>query len=576
MQTEIIATLESEIYAKTSEITELTAKVENQSVDISTLQEKLDSAKKDLVDSENEVDELKYLLAQSKSTIESREAELQWKTTACEDLVDEIKVYQDKLKVADDDYISLRLRFESLGELSEELAKSQKECEMLKTKVSELEQQLSNEELVVINYEITNLKKKNASLSSKVKDLENEILMWREEAEVKWEETRLILEDLVESETKCEELQLTVNSKKEEIFQLQETVTSLRHNMSSLSNELEESNRVMTSKNQSLEADVTSKSEEISMLQSKISSLDVEVQNLQSYIDHYKQELTAERGPRLEALRQLEQDLRAKEEEVSQQLIAIKNASTEASQAEARYMAAQLLNESLSVERDELTQWKHDAKEKLLNQASRIEDLTSQASSLRSLCDEHEGSIEEQKAHIADLEQRLKSASFAVVRFEEDFIATSKEVSSLKDKVRAKHVELEALNDEVTELRLWKEEARAIIRSKSKDMKALISEKEDLELKIQELSSREQSLLSQICTANEEKMALAKSSLDMAGAYEEKMKSLQVAAERAVVLEMDLKQQRCRHEQAQLAVKTLEHALLAVEKERQKLLNQSS
>jgi chromosome segregation ATPase len=318
----------------------------------------------------------------------------------------------------------------------------------------------------------------------------------------------------------------------------------------------------MTSKNKSLDADVTSKSEEIAMLQSKISALDIEIQNLQSYIDQCKQELTAERGPRLEALRQLEQDLRAKEDELSQQVIAIKNASTEASQAEARYMAAQLLNESLSVERDELTQWKHDAEEKLQNQASQIEDLTSQASSLRNRCNEHEGFIKEQQAHIEDLEQRLKSASFAVVRFEEDFIATSKEVSLLKDKVKSKHAELQALNDEVTELRLWKEEARANIRSKSKDIKALTSEKEELELKIQELSSREQSLLSQICTANEEKMALAKSSLDMAGAYEEKMKCLKVAAERAVVLELNLKQQRCRHEQTQHAVKTLEQALL--------------
>ncbi|KAL3786445.1 hypothetical protein HJC23_011026 [Cyclotella cryptica] len=570
-----ISMLEGEIFAKTSEITELTGELENQCAEISTLHSELVSAQQNLVDTENEIDELERLLAQSKTVIESREVELQSKTDECDHLAAEIIAYQKKQKEADHDYISLRLKFESLGDLSEQLTKSKNECKMLKVKVSELEQQRSNEEMVLINYEITTLKEANAVLSLKVKDLENEILRCRDEVKLKNNETRLLLGDLTESRAKCEELQLTVNSKSEKICQLQNIVNSLHHNVTSVSNELEEYKRVITSKNKSLEADVASKSEEILKLKSQVSDLDTEIQKLQSDIHKCKEELTAERGQRLDALRQLRQEVHAKEVEISEKIIEIKNASTEASQAEARYMAAKLLNETLSVERDELTHWKHGAEEKLKQQASHIEDLTSQASSLRNRCDEHEGFIKEQKEYIEDLEHRLKSTTFVVSRFEEDFIATSKEISSLKDEVKSKQAELDALNDKVTELRVWKEEASAKIQSKDKDMKILTSAKNDLESKIRELSSREKSLLSQLSTVNDEKMALAKSSLDMAEAYEEKMKSLKIAAERAGMLEMDLKHQRCKHEQAQHAVKTLEKALLAVEKERKKLLHQS-
>jgi chromosome segregation ATPase len=193
-------------------------------------------------------------------------------------------------------------------------------------------------------------------------------------------------------------------------------------------------------------------------------------------------------------------------------------------------------------ERDELKQSKHEADEKLETLTVQVQSLTSQTSSLQAQCKTQVASIKEKEACIKSLEDRVKSKAFAIARYEEEMIATSKEISYLKSKCQ----ELEALSS----------------NAKSDVLSELLSDKADLESKLQSLRLQEQSLALELSTINEEKIALAKSSLDMAEAYEEKIKSLQADAKRADELTVELEQQRCMYEQAQLAVKSLQQALV--------------
>jgi chromosome segregation ATPase len=129
-----ITQLESAIAAATSKIAALTTQAEKQSTEINTLQRDLNSSEKDLCDAVNEVDALERLLSKTKETLQLRETELNLTTTECRRLSSEIKVYQEKLSVAENDYVSLRVRFAYFEELSKELADSKSECEALMAK----------------------------------------------------------------------------------------------------------------------------------------------------------------------------------------------------------------------------------------------------------------------------------------------------------------------------------------------------------------------------------------------------------------------------------------------------------
>jgi chromosome segregation ATPase len=178
----------------------------------------------------------------------------------------------------------------------------------------------------VINFETSKLKKHNALLSSKVKELEYDLMDYREDAEKKSKELTAI-------KAYCKEIELTINENTgEDSSCLQGTITSLRQEVTRLTSELDASTNYMTSKNQSLEHEVISKSEEITSLKAEISRLKTNIQDLQEYV-------VAERGPRLDALRQLEVELREKEEQISKQLIETKNASDEVVQAEAKVVS---------------------------------------------------------------------------------------------------------------------------------------------------------------------------------------------------------------------------------------------
>lgn len=392
----------------------------------------------------------------------------------------------------------------------------------------------------MINYEVLKLKKVNNMLSSKVKDLEYDVIDYQEMTEKKDKE-------LADSKAYCEELELTIKSSTgEEPFSLQRIITSLRSEVKGLTNELEEVTKDLTGQNQCLEQDVASKTEEISRLIAEISSLKNKHDDLQAFI-------AAERGPRLDALRQLESDLREKEEQISQQLIESKNASNEMIQTEAKFVSLQLLNEAITTERDDLVCWKQHAEEKLQVLTTQVEDLTSRSTLLQSRCNSHESSIKEKEALIIDMERCMKSKTFAIARYEEQMIETSKEIASLRSKCQ----ELEALtNNSAQNGRVSGPETN------SENIEILVSEKADLESKVQLLVQQERSLSAQISTINEEKIALAKSSLDMAEAYEEKIKSLQVDVDRSNAAVSELEKQRCKYEEAQQAVKSLEKALL--------------
>lgn len=201
------------------------------------------------------------------------------------------------------------------------------------------------------------------------------------------------------------------------------------------------------------------------------------------------------------------------------------------------------MNESVMSERDDLRQWKHDAEGKIQALTTHIEDLTSQTKSLQTRCQKQEAFIQVKDSLTEELNHKVKSKKFALARYEEDMIMASKEISVLK----AKCQELETLSSNIKS------------NEKQTEYEILLSEKAELESKIQALTDQEKSLMSQLSTLNAEKIALAKSSLDMAEAYEEKIKNLQEDVGRTNA-ELELRQNK--YEQAQAAVKSLNQALL--------------
>jgi chromosome segregation ATPase len=287
-------------------------------------------------------------------------------------------------------------------------------------------------------------------------------------------------------------------------------------------------------------------------LTGEISSLKHNILDLQDFI-------AAERGPRLDALRQLETDLRDKEHEMARQLAESKNASNDAIQAEAK-----LLNEAITSERDDLFQWKQEAEHRLKELRLKVEELTSQLTALQCRCNEQENTIKEKADLVKDLEHSVKSKKFALSRYEEDMIAASKEIVVLKSKCE----DLDALSntpcdsDRVSKLEEWKREAEITLESNRKHIELLLSEKENLQSKMKEFVLQEQSLASQLSSIHDEKIALAKSSLEMAEAYEEKIQSLQDDASRLNELAKELEKQKCKYEDAQMAIKSLEMALV--------------
>ena len=142
--------------------------------------------------------------------------------------------------------------------------------------------------------------------------------------------------------------------------------------------------------------------------------------------------------------------------------------------------------------------------------------------------------IKEKDDHIKDLQQKLQSKKLALAQYEEDYTSRIKEICHYKSKCK----ELETMT----------------IKLKFNET--------DLESKIQELTAQDESLKSQLSVVTKEKTALAKDLIDMAASYEDRIKTLQVDAGRASELAVELDHQRHKCEQAQMAVKSLQEALL--------------
>lgn len=131
---ETITKLEADIASAASTVNELMHKAENQAAEITTLHNELHAAEKDLIDAVGDVDQLERLVSELREGSTLKDTELKQTKSECDRLSSEIKVYQDKIEIADEDYISLRVRFEYFEELSRELNKSKSECEALKAK----------------------------------------------------------------------------------------------------------------------------------------------------------------------------------------------------------------------------------------------------------------------------------------------------------------------------------------------------------------------------------------------------------------------------------------------------------
>eukprot|EP01082_Thalassiosira_pseudonana_P014191 g13060.t1 g13060 contig7:794003-798765(-) len=542
-ETEALSRFDEDLNSKCTEMDQLKESIKLKDKDIQKLKLELEIVTATKVEAEKKVDELKAWKVVTEGSMEMSckeikelttevavlEDRLVTKTAASEMLSAEIKDFQDKMKDIDvrmvelgDENSSLRAALEfkhaEIEDLQQRLTENENESDSNASvqleAIAQLEGDLATKtkmvtelqrELVAKDRDISILRSDVESAEEAISEYEIEAAKMDEEIALKQAEVCRILQDLVESKDHCETL-------KADVLELSVENSTLTTNMKRLESELEEIR------------------------------------------DASEVQLAAEREARAD----------------------LKQMSTEVADMKSKIVSLTAFNEALTTELDELKQLKRE-------QSDELAVMNRQATSLLDLCNEQQRSIREREAEIKRLEEELGGRTCVVFSYEEDFIAKSKEEAFLNEKMEALATEIDALHtkvsclsemnkhsiDEVQSLKYRNQEAEVTINENSKEIIALKTEKLHLSLKVEELSAKEKELAAELSLINEEKIALASSSLDMASAFEEQ---LQLSVDRTVVLEMEIVRQKTKYEKARKAMEGLERALLTVEKQRKKLV----
>jgi len=296
-----------------------------------------------------------------------------------------------------------------------------------------------------------------------------------------------------------------------------------------------------------------------------------EVSTLSASVELCNKNLIEERERRLDETRRMKTALSAKEKEVVQIKDDLKVSVTGARKIQAELDAASLMAEPMTVEISDLRALKRDAVKAMEENNNELKAMKSKISSLNRQCEEkqemiidketeisflhgeceqHEQTIEELETKLelahklkAFIDQKLSTADYdAASRFEQKLLVLSKEKDLLKMDATSK---LQVISDlisknneilqEIETLSLWKEDAERRMK---------ISEQEKIASDI-----------------------LAQRIVDLESALES-----DILAQHIVDLESALEHQRSKYLKAMKALAGMEQALLAVEKQRKKLV----
>lgn len=202
---------------------------------------------------------------------------------------------------------------------------------------------------------------------------------------------------------------------------------------------------------------------------------------------------------------------------------------------------------------EELTAWKDKASDRLKRNKEELSQLSSDNSILLTKCNEQEVVIEKNKEEIQTLRQKLEVESFAVTRFEEDFLEHSKNMMALKESIKNKTSDITRLTAKIDDLTAMNNQLAEQVTS-APDREKAIQEKEKLAMKmnyhkeISQLKNQNTSLTSKIESLVAEQQEL-----------KEKMGT---ASGNAALLEDELQYERMRHEETKQAVEGMEKALV--------------
>jgi chromosome segregation ATPase len=194
---------------------------------------------------------------------------------------------------------------------------------------------------------------------------------------------------------------------------------------------------------------------------------------------------------------------------------------------------------------DELSTWKTDAKERLKCNEGELSKLRSDNTILLTKCNDQQLIMEKQQEDIKALSHKLEVESFAVSRFEEDFLEHSKTMVTLKDSVKNKTDEIEKLTALIDELTAQAKNAPQ-------------TEKENIEKERLALKMNHHKELSYLKTQTMDLTAKVEHLL----AEQDEFKSqIEALSGNAALLEGELKTERRKHKETKLAVEGMEKAL---------------
>lgn len=201
---------------------------------------------------------------------------------------------------------------------------------------------------------------------------------------------------------------------------------------------------------------------------------------------------------------------------------------------------------------EDMTSWKTDAKDRLKRNEEELSKLKSDNTILLNKCSDQQGAIDKHCKNIDALSHKLEVETFAVSRFEEDFLEHSKNMMMLKETIKSNEIEIEHLTSKIKEL----EALNSQVAEQAKN--APNTEREHQEKEKMTMKMNHHKELSYLKT---QKLSLASRVEDLLAEQEEFKSQVEALSGNAELLEKELKAEREKHKETKLAVEGMEKAL---------------
>jgi chromosome segregation ATPase len=202
---------------------------------------------------------------------------------------------------------------------------------------------------------------------------------------------------------------------------------------------------------------------------------------------------------------------------------------------------------------EDMTSWKTGAKDRLKRNEEELSRLKSDNAILLNKCNDQQAAIDKHLKDINTLSHKLEVETFAVSRFEEDFLEHSKNMMILKETIKSKTGEVEALTATIEELKALNSQMAEQAKN------APNTERENQEKEKIAMKMNHHKELSYLKT---QKLSLASRVDDLLAEQEEFKSQIEALSGNAVLLEKELKAEREKHKETRSAVEGMEKALV--------------